>query len=240
MNFTSHSVTISKAEARALLAHAEKEGRVNMDAVFFDGRDLIAMATDSYRTVIARGTGDVSEWRTLVPRRDLEAVLVGRVVSLTITTDETGLTGTIAAYDKRGKERKTVSFAWPTIETRVDAKTKVQLPAVFPSIKLCTPRAEERGALAGIDARFLADVALVQDAAREENGYAITAYCPPADALSPHKFVVGAWTVTIMPCRLGMLGARTSDVMREIRETETAIGPARDNGPRDIERAKAA
>lgn len=42
MNFTSQSVTISKAEARALLAHAEKEGRVNMNGVFFDGRDLIA------------------------------------------------------------------------------------------------------------------------------------------------------------------------------------------------------
>lgn len=230
MKFSCQSVTLSKIEARALLAHASKDlTHSRMSSVFFDARDLVAMATDGHRGVIAKGTGDVSEWRTLVPREALEAALVARVATLTITTDEEGLTGTIEALDKRGAQVKAESFTWPD-------------GATFPSLKLNFRRAELNGTMAGLDARYLASLALVQSAAEETSDDDQRVICcpPESDDGYPFKFIVGAWTVIIMPCYIRARQESDASLMGRIRTAEEAIGPLRDNRPQKKAHAKAA
>lgn len=227
MIFSQNAVELSKAEVRALLAHASTDTtRPHLNAVYFDGRDTVAMATDGHRGLVAKGTGEAGQWHTLVPYEALKNASAGKAATLRVTV--TGMAGSIVALDKKGAPIATVAYEWPYRESTYKGVTTRE-HGEFPPLKTVMPRGEKTGSLTGVNAEYLAGVALVQDAARE----ASDARCvgaivlPPSDALGPLKFIVGAWTVTIMPMRIGEEAA----AMRTVREAEQAIGPTRDQRP---------
>jgi hypothetical protein len=189
---------LTKAQLRALIAHASRdETRPHVNCILLDPVARCAVATDCHRLAILesiRFDGDGSAALLSVESAELAckaATRKGDTIDLVIAT-RTG--GRAEIRDANDRERATVAV------TCFDAE--------FPPYRQVIPDldGESRGAPFGVDARYLADVALVQTAA-ERGGVEVYA---AGDSMEGILFRAGPWTVVIMPRRLepGALIAR--------------------------------
>lgn len=219
MKFNSTTVEFTKSELRALLAHAsDDETRPHVAAVYFDGRDKLAAATDGHRLAVCVGEGEARTWISLVPRAVLDtAVKTAKAESFVLHF----AVRTIEAFGKAPKFGGNTASRLATFTYDAPKDDALSFP---PFRQIMTPAAAN-GVITGFNAEYLADLALVQRAAKETSNACGVLFCAPDALLAPAKCIIGSWTVMIMPMRVENDDAAT---LAEIRRAEAAVGPARD------------
>jgi len=201
---------LTKAELKALLAHACNDfTRPHAYGVTFNVAKGHAFATDGHRLAVLRPSvsdvtvsdvadRDNAEWDAapafIVSRTDCEQAL--RACSGKKHVIAVSWRATNALVEIRDKASSAVLAAVPS--TAVDAFV-IPIDGALPSYAYEGPEWSACPCV-GVDARYLADLALVQAACVEKNPW--TDMIAPPDHLSAFDFRVGEfWRVVLMPLR---------------------------------------
>lgn len=186
MIFDRTSVSFSKADLVALLAHASKDVTCSRAAVYFDANTGRAFATDGHRLAIRKGDGQ-APWYYVASRTALEAAAkTPKAVTFILSPSN----GDIVAMSKSSAKLATIQAPHVT-----DSKNN-RVPLLPVDQVVGAPASSHVRQM--VNPRYLADLVHVADAAGETM---VRAY-PAADERDPAQFHVGPWIVTIMPGRL--------------------------------------
>lgn len=204
MIFSAGSVSFTKAQLKALIAHSSTDiARPHVNAVHFDARTLRAVSTDGHRLAILDGEGVKGEWSYLMPRESGETALRAKGAETFILDT---VRGDVCAFDKANRKVGTFEAAQPKHADTKDEKGNVVPGTVFafpPYQQVATaPTVGGERRRQGFNAGYLSDVALVAAAAANPRTLGVTFY-PGEGELDPGIFVAGKWTVYIMPMRTG-------------------------------------
>lgn len=223
MRVTDNAFVFSKAEARALLAHAsDDETRMHLAGVTLDHAAARAFATDGHRAVVAQARPDSptasprkplvvprEEWTRALKMVPHSGVLVARLGPGTV--DDGAPTALawperLVALEARSTVNGETHDDGPLlagIQARAPDVTPPPIMQVIPPINL----QDSRVAYCNLNAKYLADLALVAKAA-DPAGCALRMFAA-VDLLSPIVFRCpskdGAtdWIGVVMPIRAG-------------------------------------
>lgn len=203
MIFSAKSVSITKPELRALVAHSSADTtHPHVNAVFFDAADLRAAATDGHRLAILTGDGDKGAWTYLLPRDAAETALRAKGAETFILS---AVSCDVVAFNKDNRKVGTFEAAQPKRPDTTDKAGAVVPGKVldFPPYQQTafTPADGGNRTRQGFDAGYLADVALAATAANSPNLGVV--FYPGGSELDPGVFTVGGWVIYVMPMRLG-------------------------------------
>ena len=203
MIFSAGSVSFTKAQLKALIAHSSTDiARPHVNAVHFDARTLRAVSTDGHRLAILDGEGVKGEWSYLMPRESGETALRAKGAETFILDT---VRGDVCAFDKANRKVGTFEAAQPKHADTKDEKGNVVPGTVFafpPYQQVATaPTVGGDRRRQGFNAGYLADVALVATAAGSP--LLGVMFYPGEGELDAGIFVTGKWTVYIMPMRTG-------------------------------------
>lgn len=185
MIFAPTTVSLTKAELRALVTHSSTdETRPRVNAILFNATERCAVATDGHRLAICEADGDAAPWSYLMPRAAAETALRAPKAEVYILNT---VSQDLTAFDKQN--RKIGTFDARKVDAQFSPYRQV----------LGTP--SDRGVSQGFNAAYLADVALVTAAAPESGRMNGVVFHPGAGELDPAHFTSGRWTVVLMPMR---------------------------------------
>lgn len=184
MIFSAGSVSFTKAQLKALVAHSSTDvTRPHVCAVYFNAAEGAAVSTDGRRMAVCEGEGR-APWTYLVPREAAETAMRIKGAETFILNP---VSQDLAAFDKVSHKIATIPATAPT-------------GATFPPYQHVTSAPATSHARQGFNARYLADIRLVTDAVTDSAGR--VRFYPAEGELDPAQFRVGRWTVYLMPMRL--------------------------------------
>ena len=192
MIFSAGSVSFTKAQLKALVAHASTDTtRPHVSSVYFNASEGAAVSTDGHRMAVCEGEGR-APWTYLVPRDAAETALRAKGAETFILNVATF---DVCAFDKANRKIATIPAEQP--------KNGEGKPVAFPPYRQVMSTPSDRGVSQGCDARYLADVRLVAEAVPSSARTYGVVFHPGPGSLDPAIVKVGPWTVMIMPMRLG-------------------------------------
>lgn len=192
MIFSAGSVSFTKAQLKALVAHSSTDvTRPHVCAVYFNAAEGAAVSTDGRRMAVCEGEGR-APWTYLVPREAAETALRAKGAETFILNVATF---DVCAFDKSNRKIAAIPAEQP--------KNGEGKPLAFPPYRQVMGTPSERGVSQGFNARYLADVRLVAEAVPSSARTYGVVFHPGPGSLDPAIVKVGPWTVVLMPMRLG-------------------------------------
>ena len=192
MIFSAGSVSFTKAQLKALVAHSNTDAtRPHVNAVYFNAAEGAAVSTDGHRMAVCEGEGR-APWTYLVPREAAETALRAKGAETFILSTASS---DITAHDKSNRKIATIPAEQP--------KNGEGKPVAFPPYRQVMGTPSERGVSQGFNAAYLAGLKIVAEAVPSSARTYGVVFHPGPGSLDPAIVKVGPWTVVLMPMRLG-------------------------------------